>query len=127
MVVDTDSLFVELLADLFAEAGYQMITCQHSGAAPTIIRREQPDLIVLDTWIEHPDSGLLLLELLRRVPATQAIPVLVCTADSWLLTQDAEHLRSLGCTVLPKPFDLDAFLTMVRARIAIGLASAVGV
>ena len=61
------------------------------------------------------------------VPATQAIPVIFCTADHWLLTHSAEQLHALGCAVVPKPFDLDALLATVRAWLASSTAIAAGV
>ena len=127
VLVNDDPVAVELLTDRFADAGYQTSGCLSSGEAPAIIRREQPDLVVLDLQMERPDAGVTLLELLRRVPATQAMPVIVCTADRWLLSHSAEQLHALGCAVVPKPFDLDALLATVRARLASSAAIRVGV
>jgi hypothetical protein len=74
----------------------------------------------------QPDSGVTLLELLRRVPATQTMPV-VCTADRWLLTRYKEQSHALGCAVVLKPFDLDVLLRTVQARITTAAVIDVGV
>jgi CheY-like chemotaxis protein len=127
VLVDDDPAGVELLTEWFAGSGYQAIGCLSSSEAPTVIRREQPDLVVLHLHMGRPDASVTLLELLRRVPATQAIPVIVCTADHWMLTRSAEQLHALACAVVPKPFDLDGLLTTVRAWLASSAAIAVGV
>ena len=127
VLVDDDPAVVELLSDRFADTGYQTIGCLSTREAPSIIRREQPDLVVLDLQLERPDASVTLLELLRRDPATQALPVIVCTADGWLLTRSAEQLHALGCAVVPKPVDPDGLLATVRAWLASSAAIAVGV
>jgi CheY-like chemotaxis protein len=79
-----------------------------------MIRGMQPDLVVLDIRMEHPESGWVVLDLVRLDPKTTHIPVIVCTADAQFVRERSEHLREKRAEVLHKPFDLDDLLEMVR-------------
>src|SRR6266567_1874995 len=48
LVVDDDPLNAELLGELLSSRGYRLTTVQHSAEAETQIRRDPPDLILLD-------------------------------------------------------------------------------
>src|SRR5687767_666796 len=86
-------------------------------AYPKIVEL-QPSLVLLDIHMQEPEQGMTLLNLLRLDPQTSAIPVIICSADTRLLTEKAEQLAAHGCLVLEKPFDLDELLAMVHSALA---------
>lgn len=117
MVVNDDTAFLHLMKELLTDEGYEVILHIHAETAWEAIRREQPDLVILDVRMERPEAGWTTLDLLRLDPQTTRIPVIVCTADAVQLRQKAEHLASLGYGALQKPFDLDHLLAAIRRQL----------
>ncbi|HET9014336.1 MAG TPA: response regulator [Thermomicrobiaceae bacterium] len=117
-VVNDDSDFLEMMSTLLIDEGYRTVTAYSSKDAHDVIRRERPDLVILDIRMEQPASGWNLLDLVRLDPATTDLPVLVCSADALFLRAKADLLRAQRCEALEKPFDLDVLLERVRGMLA---------
>ena len=113
-VINDDTAFLQLMLDLLTDVGYDVTLHREGAGAHQQVRHEHPDLVILDIRMEQPDSGWLVLEMLRLDPATGDIPVIVCSADSHQLRDKNEMLRAQNCETLEKPFDLDALLVLVR-------------
>ncbi len=113
-VVNDDSAFIDLMSDLLADEGYETIPHKVGDTAYHVIQNKLPDLVVLDIRMENPDSGWVILDLLRLNPETTTIPVIVCSADTRFLRDKAEQLRDKRCCVLEKPFRLDELLALVE-------------
>ncbi|HUY99108.1 MAG TPA: response regulator [Thermomicrobiaceae bacterium] len=118
-VVNDDTDFLEMMGTLLSEEGYRTVTALSSQNAYELIRRDRPDLVVLDIRMEHPASGWDLLDLIRLDPTTTAIPVLVCSADAAFLRSKADVLRAQRCETLEKPFDLDELLSRIQRMLAV--------
>jgi two-component system phosphate regulon response regulator PhoB len=81
LIVDDESDIVELLDYNLRAAGYTVVTARDGASALAAIRRQRPDLVVLDLML--PDiPGTEVCRRLRREPATEGIPVLMLTARS---------------------------------------------
>ncbi len=113
-VINDDTAFLQLMLDLLTDVGYDVTLHREGAGAHQQVRHEHPDLVILDIRMERPDSGWLVLEMLRLDPSTSEIPVIVCSADSHQLRDKHEMLRAQNCEPLEKPFDLDALLALVR-------------
>jgi CheY-like chemotaxis protein len=83
-----------------------------------MVRHEVPDAVILDTWLDRPEAGRVVLELLRADPRTWSIPVIVCAASTSFLRRRADELCQLDCRVLEKPVALDDLLQCVTDAIA---------
>ncbi len=118
-VINDDTAFLALMHDVLEDAGYEVFLHREGAQAHPRVKEEQPDLIILDIRMEHPDSGWLVLELLRLDPATSDLPVIVCSADTIALQAKEEMLRRQDCQILEKPFDLDMLLAMVNEKIGL--------
>ena len=105
------------MRELLAEEGYQVICCPKSQDAQSLIREKQPDMVILDICLEGIVSGWDILELMRRVPATKDLPVMVCSADAHFLKAHTDLLRQHSCEVLDKPFDLETLLAKIRSLV----------
>jgi CheY-like chemotaxis protein len=112
-IVDDDKLFVASMRDLLTDEGYEILTHNSGDAAYKMIRKKQPNLVLLDMRLEHPEGGWMVLDLLRLDPQTANIPVIVCSADARFLRAKAEQLREEGCCVLEKPFAIDTLLSII--------------
>lgn len=117
-VVDDDDAFVDLMREVLTDEGYRVVTGTAEESAATMVARERPALAILDLRMAEAGSGVAILQTLRDDPATATLPVLICSADLIFLRDHADDLRALGCRTLPKPFDLDALLSAVRAMLS---------
>src|SRR5438477_1802441 len=116
-VVNEDTVFLTLMADLLTEQGYNIILCKESNTAYGIIKKEMPDLVILDIRRERQERGWMVLELLKLDPATTSIPVIVTSADTGGLKEQQQNLHEQGYTTLPKPFDLERLLAKISETI----------
>lgn len=116
-VVNDDTTFLSLMHELLVEEGYTAVILREADAAYMEIRARLPDLVILDIRMSHPESGWTILDLMRLDRATARIPVIVCSADLPTLRAKEEYLRSKGCDVLPKPFDIDDLLDKVNEAV----------
>src|SRR5271157_5194954 len=81
LVVDDDPCNAELLGELLSSRGYRLTTVQHAADAEAQIRRDPPDLILLDVVLPGK-SGYELCRELKDDPATRLIPVVMITGLS---------------------------------------------
>ncbi len=71
VVVDDDAAFLTMMQDLLADEGYQVLLCGDGDDAYSLIRRERPDIVILDIRMECRDAGLKILQLMRLNPIIQ--------------------------------------------------------
>jgi len=116
-VIDDDVAYVEFVCELLTEEGYHTVQSVGEQNAHDMIQREQPDLVLLDIQLEHPDSGWQILQMIRLNPATADIPVIVCSADSPFLREKEQQLQAQHCAILEKPFDLEMLLERVQTML----------
>lgn len=81
LVVDDYPQSAELLRELLADRGYHIVAVQHAADAEAEIRRDPPDLILLDV-IMPGKSGYQLCRELKDDPATRLIPIVMITGLS---------------------------------------------
>jgi CheY-like chemotaxis protein len=94
--IDDDRTFTDLLVEILGEIGYQATAYYRSDGVFALLRRLQPDLILVDLRMEGSKSGWTLIDLLRADETTRAIPLLVCSADLPQLQEREEWLREQG-------------------------------
>lgn len=112
LVVDDEPDAVELAAFNLRAAGYEVATAADGNEALKKARSILPQLIVLDLMLPEVD-GLEVCKILRRDPATQAIPILMLTAKA------AEIDRVLGLELgaddyVTKPFSVRELVLRVK-------------
>ena len=87
---------------LLVRAGCEVATAASGRAALAAVRARRPELLLLDLMLPDID-GFGLCEILRREPATAAIPVVMLTA--WATPDAHAHGRGLGALdYITKPF-----------------------
>jgi len=77
LVVDDDQGIRMLYADELTDEGYEVVTCEDGSRLMESIKRELPDLVVMDIRLGKYD-GLDLLQDIRNTYDT--LPVIICTA-----------------------------------------------
>lgn len=115
LVIDDDRGTRELYRDFLQDEGCRVTLATDPESTPSAIAALLPDLILLDLLFAHERRGLDLLERLKADPATMAIPVLVCSADTRFLDKLHDQLMAWDCGVLGKPFLLDELLAAIES------------
>jgi len=118
LVVDDEPETVELVRFNLNQAGYDIATAADGAEALKKTRALLPSLIVLDLMLPEMD-GLEVCKMLRRDPATTAIPIIMLTAKA------AEIDRVLGLELgaddyLTKPFSPRELVLRVKNLLARG-------
>ena len=95
LIVDDSPTERYFLADLLSKKGYSVVTAESGEEALTKVRLEKPALVVMDV-VMPGTSGYQATRALARDPATQGIPVILCTSKNaesdrvWGLRQGAK-------------------------------------
>ena len=116
VVVDDTPELLDLLESLLTDEGYRVIPCQQATRAHDLVARERPDLVMLDLRM----AGVAEWEVLDALKAdgtTADIPVIVCSGAVDELQAAESRLRSLGCDILVKPFDIDDLFARVERAV----------
>jgi DNA-binding response OmpR family regulator len=79
LVVDDDRQIVRLVQSYLQQSGFTVLTAYDGEEALHVMRREKPDLVVLDLMLPKRD-GLEITRLLRADDQLAAIPILMLTA-----------------------------------------------
>ena len=111
LVVDDDADIVEIVRANLEGAGYQVTAAGNGVEGLRRLRREHPDLLILDVRMPEMD-GWEVLRLTRRDRRTVGTPVVMLTA----LSSDADILQGLtdgAVEYLTKPFDLQLLVASV--------------
>jgi len=109
LVVDDDSGIRDALAECLESEGYRVTTAQHGAEALERLRDHRPGVIVVDLLMPVM-NGYQFLAALRADPALASIPVLLMTGTT--ARADAPH--PAVDALLPKPFELEDLLGVVR-------------
>lgn len=112
-VVNADREFLELMAELLRDEGYEAIIVHENATAYPILKQRMPALIVLELIITNPEAGWMVLNKLRLDPQTAHIPIIIASTATDLIARNEANLREKHCDILLKPFDLEEFLVMV--------------
>jgi CheY-like chemotaxis protein len=107
LVVDDNHEIVEVLEELLDQEGYQ-VRCAFTGeAALREVAHEPPDLVLADVTMPQMDGVSLAKQLQAR---GRAIPVVLMSAVY-------ASVDVPGLPFVPKPFNLDALLRVIRREI----------
>jgi len=96
------------------EENYEVLLCKEWDNAYEFVKKEQPDLVILDIRIGGEEHGWTILNLLTLDPVTNPLPTIVCSAAIQSLHEHQDMLSKLGIQALAKPFDLDTLLTTIE-------------
>ncbi|HTP08191.1 MAG TPA: ATP-binding protein [Anaerolineae bacterium] len=100
LVIDDEPLIIELLQSILLPPEYEVLGVTDSLYALDRIRRDQPDVILLDLMMPQL-GGLQLLTALQHEPQTARIPVIILTAKALSPDEHAE-LERVAQAILPK-------------------------
>jgi two-component system phosphate regulon response regulator PhoB len=113
LVVEDEPAIQELVSFTCASGGFNVRRAESASAAEAAIRRELPDLVILD-WMLPDRSGIELLRDLRADERTRGVPVIMLTAKG----AEADRIAGLDCGAddyVVKPFSPRELASRVRA------------
>jgi DNA-binding response OmpR family regulator len=113
LVVDDDREIVRLVKAYLEKAGYNVLTAFDGETALHTLRREQPDLLVLDLMLPDRD-GWDLTRLIRKDSQLSSTPIIMLTAR----VEDSDKIVGLEIGAddyVTKPFNPREVVARVRA------------
>ncbi len=110
LVVDDDPLMRRSMAFNLEQAGYHASNAANAEDALAMVRREAPDLVLLDIGLPGMDG----LDALRKFKDIAGIPVIFVTARRREL-DEVLGLELGGDDYITKPFEMDILLAHIKA------------
>ena len=108
LIVDDEPSLLELLTRVVVDEGYSVATASDGQMALSMLDDVKPSLVLADNMMPRLTGIELAATVSARDPGN-APPVVVMSADHGSLRHATDAVA-----VLPKPFTLDAVLTLVR-------------
>lgn len=101
IVIEDEPEAAELFSEMMRVSGFRVVKLSTSTPAIETIRKEKPDVVILDVMM--PDvSGLEVLRYMRREPALKNIPVVIVSAKG--MPADIRTAMDAGASLyLTKP------------------------
>lgn len=94
LIIEDNPANMKLATLLLKNAGHDPLCAVDAETGLTLARSAQPDLILMDIQLPGMD-GLAATQILKRDPATAAIPIIALTAMA--MKQDEEKTLVAGC------------------------------
>jgi CheY-like chemotaxis protein len=120
LLVDDDAVVLKGLTSRLEKAGLRIVTASSGMQAFWLALKERPDAIVTDYYMAGGD-GHYLLSRIKSTPATNSIPVIVCTgkvsdpSDRMPVERDVRG-RGQAADFLTKPVTAEDLLQSLRRR-----------
>jgi CheY-like chemotaxis protein len=118
LVIEDDTRFAEILGELAAELNFDFVHAENGQTAIALAHELRPSGILLD--VNLPDqSGLAVLDQLKRDPVTRHIPIHMMSVEDH--TQTALELGAIGYAIKPVAReDLIAAFSKVEEKLRAG-------
>jgi len=113
LIVEDDADIAALLAHSLRKAGYRSSTLHSGSEVVAEVRRDPPDLVLLDVMLPGLD-GLDVCRALRGDPQTAAVPIILLTARA----EEGDRIAGLDLGAddyITKPFSPNEVVARVRA------------
>ena len=113
LVIEDELDIRNFLKELLIDEGYTVQTAEDGIEGLTLLKKAEPDLVVLDLGLPKMSGESVLVEIRKKYPH---IPVIIVTA--WDTTPDIIRGLSMGADdYIPKPFNADELLARIKARL----------
>jgi two-component system, cell cycle response regulator DivK len=116
LIVEDNPANMRLATLLLQNAGHSVLCAVDAESGLALARAELPELILMDIQLPGMD-GLAATALLKKDPATAAIPIIALTAMA--MKQDEENARLAGCdTYVSKPLNFRELYLAINTILA---------
>ena len=118
LLVDDDNTILLGTGVRLKGMGYSVYTAKDAVSAISVVRKCEPDVVVLDISLPAGD-GFLVAERLQNLVGSAATPIIFMTAsDSPTLRERAMKLGAVG--FLKKPFDATSLADTIESALSPG-------
>ncbi|MCG2820780.1 MAG: response regulator transcription factor, partial [Candidatus Atribacteria bacterium] len=100
LIIDDDKKLNNLLSDYLSKFGFKVTTVTHPDEGLKILKREQPDIIILDIMLPKMDG----FEVCKEIRKEYSVPIIMLTARGEV-TDRIVGLELGADDYLPKPFE----------------------
>lgn len=100
LIIDDDKKLNNLLSDYFSKFGFKVTTVTHPEEGLKILKRELPDIIILDIMLPNMDG----FEVCKEIRKEYSVPIIMLTARGEV-TDRIVGLELGADDYLPKPFE----------------------
>ena len=117
LVVDDEQKNLLIMESLIVPLGHRVVCATDGEEALEVVKKEPPDLILLDVMMPGMD-GLTACRALKTDPKTRLIPVIIVSA----LSDVSDKVKALDCDAddfLSKPVNRHEFIARVRSCLRI--------
>jgi len=124
LVVDDDMVIRQTVTTALKKAGHQVFSASDISSALTTVRREKPDLMLLD--ISFPldyanvggpaQDGFFVVEWLRRTPEAQKIPIIIISSTDPAKYKDQVPAKGI-VACFRKPLNHDELVAAVQTAL----------
>ena len=112
LVIDDEENIRESLSDILADEGYHVLTAASAEQGLELIRRDQPDLVLLDIWLPGMDGT----QALREIAKADGHPPVIMITGHGTIELTVKTIRDGAYDFLEKPLSMDrVILTVNRA------------
>jgi DNA-binding response OmpR family regulator len=80
LLVDDDVDFVEINTTVLAKEGYQVLSAHSPQDGMDLLKKEKPDLLILDVMMQEADDGFAMAQQIRR--EKNKVPIIMLTSVS---------------------------------------------
>lgn len=122
LVVDDNEIVIKTISLKLQGAGFKVLSAMDGTEAVTMVRKENPDLILLDLTFPPevmgiPWDGFRIMEWFGRLDAAKQIPIVVITGNDD--PKIRERATKAGAVAFfQKPLDHDLLLKVIRDTLA---------
>ena len=111
LIVDDSRTERQILRQLLSSRSYRCVLAETGEDGVSLAKAEQPDLILMDVVMPGM-NGFQATRTLTRDPATQHIPVIMCSSKSQE-TDKVWGIRQGAAAYLTKPVNIDDLLARI--------------
>ena len=115
IVVDDEPFILMMIEDKLRKTNIHVITLRESRKAFDVIKKERPNLVILD-WMMPELSGIDLCKMIKNDPDIADIPVFMLTAKG----QESDEVLGLQCGAaryITKPFSPKSLLELIQETV----------
>jgi DNA-binding response OmpR family regulator len=115
VLIDDEPFILMMLEDKLKRSGFSVVTSRESVNALELVRKERPDLIVLD-WMMPEVSGIEVCRQLKADPELSPIPIFMLTAKGQ--AEDEKMGMKHGANrYITKPFSPKALVELIEKEL----------
>ncbi|MGA2852905.1 MAG: response regulator [Verrucomicrobiota bacterium] len=121
LVIDDNEIILKTTSMKLQSAGYQVLTALDGSEGVAAVRKERPDLVLLDITFPPDVSGMSwdgfrIMDWLHRVDETQNIPIIIISGV--VEEKNRQRAAASGAVAFfPKPVNFDEMIKVIRATL----------